>query len=82
MTGHMLGAAGANELGFLWLMLRDGKLAPHIWDAQQDEEIDVIRFAEKDLALDVDNRVLLSNSFAFGGNNICLAVKKGSCDDA
>ncbi|WP_417797598.1 beta-ketoacyl-[acyl-carrier-protein] synthase family protein [Terasakiella pusilla] len=82
MTGHMLGAAGANELGFLWLMLREGKLAPHIWDGQQDEESDVIRFAEKGEALDGGNRVLLSNSFAFGGNNICLAVKKGSCDDA
>src|ERR1700722_12946650 len=40
MTGHMLGAAGANEVAFLWLMLEpnfaNGMVPPHVWDGEID----------------------------------------------
>ncbi|MDV7341033.1 beta-ketoacyl-[acyl-carrier-protein] synthase family protein [Terasakiella sp. A23] len=77
LTGHMLGAAGSNELGFLWLSLQHNKLPPHVWDAVEDEENPRVRFAKQGEEFDPADKVLLSNSFAFGGNNICLALKKG-----
>ena len=78
LTGHMLGAAGANELGFLWLSIIENKLPPHIWDGHADIEIGRMAFTDVGQRLNINNDVLLSNSFAFGGNNICLAVKKAS----
>ncbi len=76
LTGHMLGAAGANELGFLWLSLIHQKLPPHVWDGKSDDALAQLKFVKPDDKLETDDKVLLSNSFAFGGNNICLAVKK------
>jgi 3-oxoacyl-[acyl-carrier-protein] synthase-1 len=49
MTGHMLGAAGANEVAFLWLMLEptfaDGIVPPHVWDGEIDPVIPLLNFA-------------------------------------
>jgi 3-oxoacyl-[acyl-carrier-protein] synthase-1 len=73
MTGHTLGAAGAIELAFCWLALRDGRLPPHVWDGEADPalpRLDLVarerRFARPAA------RVCMSNSFAFGGSNACL----------
>ena len=82
MTGHMLGAAGAVELGFLWLTLQDeyskGQLPPHIWDGEADDEIAALNFSNLTTKRHPDKRIMLSNSFAFGGNNICVALRGGS----
>ena len=49
MTGHMLGAAGANEVAFLWLMLEpnfaNGMVPPHVWDGEIDPAIPLLNFA-------------------------------------
>ena len=43
MTGHLLGAAGAAEAAFLWLMLEpqfaSGLVPPHLWDGVADPAI-------------------------------------------
>ncbi len=71
LTGHTLGAAGAVEAAFCWLALQgDGQLPPHIWDNQPDPELPELNYVSAPLAAAPD--CVLSNSFAFGGNNISL----------
>ena len=81
MTGHMLGAAGVNEAAFLWLMLtcNDATLPvpPHLWDACSDPDIPLSNFAKVGQRTVEGAKALLSNSFAFGGNNISLIMGKG-----
>lgn len=76
LTGHMLGAAGANELAFLWLSLTGaGDLPPHIWDGEPDagpSSINFVRIGERYLKKKAT--YMMSNSFAFGGNNISLVL--------
>ncbi|MGE5386615.1 MAG: beta-ketoacyl-ACP synthase [Betaproteobacteria bacterium] len=77
MTGHTLGTAGALEAAFCWLALAagDGRLPPHLWDGEQDPELpplDTVAIGER-FARNC-RRVCMSNSFAFGGNNISLAL--------
>lgn len=79
MTGHTLGAAGALEAAFCWLTLseynRDGLLPPHLWDGQHDPELAPLELVQPDARLARDQgRYLMSNSFAFGGNNVALIL--------
>ncbi|MGE5467381.1 MAG: beta-ketoacyl-[acyl-carrier-protein] synthase family protein [Ignavibacteria bacterium] len=75
LTGHMLGAAGATELAFCWLAIRDGRLPPHVWDGEADPDLPVLDLVagERRFAGDA-RRVCMSNSFAFGGNNASLLI--------
>ncbi|KVF26545.1 beta-ketoacyl-[acyl-carrier-protein] synthase family protein [Burkholderia vietnamiensis] len=77
LTGHMLGAAGATELGFGWLTLaRRIALPAHVWDGEQDPALpalDLVR-EERRLAGDAAGRYVMSNSFAFGGSNASLIL--------
>ncbi|WP_409522557.1 beta-ketoacyl-[acyl-carrier-protein] synthase family protein [Nitrincola sp. MINF-07-Sa-05] len=74
MTGHTLGAAGAIEAALCWLTLSDlntgDQLLPHCWDNQPDPELAPLAFVEKGQCRPVSR--CLSNSFAFGGNNLAL----------
>ncbi|MGY2283076.1 beta-ketoacyl-[acyl-carrier-protein] synthase family protein [Pseudomonas gingeri] len=79
MTGHTLGAAGALEAAFCWLSLSadnpTGALPPHIWDGQPDPALPPLSWVGKDASLDPTTpRRLMSNSFAFGGNNVSLII--------
>ncbi|RIA34679.1 3-oxoacyl-[acyl-carrier-protein] synthase-1 [Ectopseudomonas oleovorans] len=79
MTGHTLGAAGALEAAFCWLTLseynRDGLLPPHLWDGQHDRELAPLELVPPGTRLTRDQgRYLMSNSFAFGGNNVALIL--------
>nr|WP_256834315.1 beta-ketoacyl-[acyl-carrier-protein] synthase family protein [Pseudomonas oleovorans] len=79
MTGHTLGAAGALEAAFCWLTLseynRDGLLPPHLWDGQRDPELAPIELVQAGTQLPrKQGRHLMSNSFAFGGNNVALIL--------
>lgn len=79
MTGHTLGAAGALEAAFCWLTLseynRDGLLPPHIWDGQGDPELAPLELVQIGARLPrTQGRHLMSNSFAFGGNNVALIL--------
>ncbi|AGA88178.1 beta-ketoacyl-[acyl-carrier-protein] synthase family protein [Stutzerimonas stutzeri] len=79
LTGHTLGAAGALEAAFCWLALSrfnaDRQLPPHRWDGQPDPDLPPLRLVTAELRMDrAAPRRLMSNSFAFGGNNISLIL--------
>lgn len=70
-TGHTLGAAAALEMAFSACAIEEGFLPPAIGDGEIDPKIDVNIPTEKTTG--TFQRVL-SNSFAFGGNNVSLLV--------
>jgi 3-oxoacyl-[acyl-carrier-protein] synthase-1 len=79
LTGHTLGAAGALEAAFCWLSLAPANTAralpPHAWDGEADPALPVLRWATAQSRLPPNtSRYLMSNSFAFGGNNISLII--------
>jgi 3-oxoacyl-[acyl-carrier-protein] synthase II len=74
MIGHLLGAAGGVELVASVLSIRDGRVHPTINLTKPDPECDLDYV--KDGARDVDVRVVLSNSFGFGGHNATLVIKR------
>jgi nodulation protein E len=75
MHGHLLGAAGALECLATVLALRDGALPPPANFNEHDPEceLDVI----PNQAREVQVEWALSNSFAFGGLNAVLALRRG-----
>ena len=82
LTGHSLGAAGAMEAAFLWLTLSgrwnpDGALPPHLWDGVADPALPVLALAGAGARLPEGTAAALSNSFAFGGSNCCLVLRRG-----
>jgi 3-oxoacyl-[acyl-carrier-protein] synthase-1 len=72
MSGHTLGAAGALEAAFCWLSLTHGCVPPHVWDGQADPALPALQWAQTGDTL--EKRCLMSNSFAFGGNNVSLII--------
>ncbi len=81
MTGHMLGAAGANEIAFLWLALQENysqnQLPPHIWDGEQDPQLPGLNLVPFNAPMANNmSGAMLSNSFAFGGSNISVALAR------
>ena len=74
MIGHALGAAGALELVATLLTLRDNVIAPTINYLGPDPECDLDYVPNTAREMKVD--VAVSNSFAFGGLNAVLAVKR------
>ena len=77
LTGHTLGAASILEASLCCLLLREKMALPEqINDGVLDNTLEPIRFVS---SLELPKRqVMLSNSFAFGGNNISLIF--GVCD--
>lgn len=78
-VGHTLGAAGALEAAFCWLTLSpcnpDGLLPPHLWDGQSDPALPPLALVAPGTRLPGrGGRRLMSNSFAFGGNNLSLII--------
>ena len=72
MIGHTLGAAGAIEAVACILAIEGGFLPPTIHHDAPDEacDLDVVPGRSREAALNI----VLSNSFAFGGNNTCLVL--------
>jgi 3-oxoacyl-[acyl-carrier-protein] synthase-1 len=78
LTGHTLGASAALELALAWLTLHpgynpEGLLPPHRWDGQADPALPVLNLVQDGARL-APGGVCLSNSFAFGGNNLALVA--------
>jgi nodulation protein E len=76
MVGHALGAAGALELVATLLAVRDSVVPPTIGYLGRDPACDLDYVPNEARALAID--AALSNSFAFGGLNAVLAVRKFS----
>ena len=74
MTGHTLGAAGGVEAVITALVLREGKIPPTINFSDPDPECD-LNYAHNQV-VERPVRLALTNSFGFGGHNVCLAVKR------
>jgi 3-oxoacyl-[acyl-carrier-protein] synthase-1 len=76
LMGHALGAAGAQELGLCWLLLSDAnsrrRLPAHVWDGIRDPALPPINLVDEGARWERD--VFVSNSFAFGGSNVAIAV--------
>lgn len=72
MIGHTLSAAGAVEAVFSLLTIRDGVLPPTINHETPDPAIplDVVPNRAREARV----RRVLSNSFGFGGQNVCLVL--------
>jgi 3-oxoacyl-[acyl-carrier-protein] synthase II len=74
MIGHLLGAGGGVELVASVYSIRDGKVHPTINLTNPDPECDLDYVPEG--ARDLDVRVVMSNSFGFGGHNATIVIKK------
>ncbi len=73
MTGHECWMAGASEIVYSLLMMRDGFIAPNINLDELDPELrglDVVATTR-----DTRPRLVLSNSFGFGGTNAAIVVQ-------
>ncbi len=75
MTGHTLGAAGSLELSACFYAIQNQKLPVMIWDKNQDPEIPQLNFVSDPSPAKTIN-CCMSNSFAFGGCNASLIIKK------
>ncbi|ENJ9728309.1 beta-ketoacyl-ACP synthase II [Campylobacter jejuni] len=73
-TGHCLGAAGAIEAVISVMALRDGVVPPTINQLVKDDECDLDYIPN--ISRKVDLKVVMSNSFGFGGTNGCVVFKK------
>ncbi len=73
-VGHTLGASGAVELAAVLLGMAGGYIPPTSGLEQRDPAIDPELDLVPGRAVTGKIGVALSSSFAFGGNNACLAV--------
>lgn len=76
MHGHCIGATGAIELLACLLALNDGVIAPTIGFEEVDPDCDLDVVANVPRRAEVE--VALSNSFAFGGLNAVLVLRRSA----
>jgi nodulation protein E len=74
MHGHALGAAGALELAATLLAMRGGFIPPTANFTQADPQCDLDYVPNEPRAAKIN--AALSNSFAFGGLNAVLAIRR------
>ncbi|KGG30251.1 3-oxoacyl-(acyl-carrier-protein) synthase [Prochlorococcus sp. MIT 0702] len=74
MTGHLLGGSGGIEAVACVLALQHGMVPPTINYINPDPECDLDYVPN--MARDHRLGVVLSNSFGFGGHNVCLAFRQ------
>jgi 3-oxoacyl-[acyl-carrier-protein] synthase I len=74
MTGHECWMAGASEVVYSMLMMRDSFIAPNINFENPDEYSALLNIPNKTVEKNID--IFLSNSFGFGGTNSTIIVKK------
>jgi 3-oxoacyl-[acyl-carrier-protein] synthase II len=74
MLGHLIAAAGAVEAIVCTLAINNRVLPPTINNEYPDPECDLDYVPNKAREADVD--ITLSNSFGFGGQNVCLVLAR------
>jgi 3-oxoacyl-[acyl-carrier-protein] synthase II len=74
MTGHLLGAAGALEAVISAKVIQTGHIPPTMNLLDQDPECDLDYTPNQ--AVEADVKVVLSNSFGFGGHNACIMLRR------
>lgn len=74
MTGHSLGAAGAQEAIYSLIMMQEGFIAPSININELDPELPKINIVQE--TRDHDMKAFMSNSFGFGGTNGSVIMRK------
>jgi 3-oxoacyl-[acyl-carrier-protein] synthase II len=74
MIGHLLGTAGAIEALATIMTIHTGIIHPTINYENPDPECDLDYVPNEARKKEVN--VAISNSFGFGGHNVCLAFKK------
>ncbi len=74
MTGHECWMAGASEIVYCMLMMRDGFIAPNINFKEPDESSSKLNIIAETKKTAINS--FLSNSFGFGGTNSTLIIKK------
>lgn len=76
LVGHMLGASGATEIAFCWMVLRDPllRVPPHRFDGVCDPELPALQLVKIGTTLQKQAKYALSNSFGFGGSNCAVLL--------
>ncbi len=74
MTGHECWMAGASEIVYSMLMMKNSFIAPNINLEETDEDSSKLNLVKETTNKNID--VFLSNSFGFGGTNSAIIVKK------
>lgn len=74
MLGHTMGAASAIEAVACCLALKTGIVPPTINYETPDSECDIDCVPNN--AREINCKIVLNNSFAFGGNNACVVFKR------
>ena len=74
LTGHSLGAAGAQEAIYSLLMLNNGFVAESAHIENLDPAFEDLPIVRK--RIDRSLETVMSNSFGFGGTNGCLVMAK------
>jgi 3-oxoacyl-[acyl-carrier-protein] synthase II len=74
MVGHCLGSAGGIEAVATVLTLETGVIPPTIHYEVPDPLCNLNYTPNRSIRRDI--KIAISNSFAFGGNNVCLVFKK------
>jgi nodulation protein E len=74
MHGHALGASGALELAATIMGMREGFIPPTANFTEADPDCDLDYVPNEARAVQID--VAMSNSFAFGGHNAVLAIRR------
>jgi 3-oxoacyl-[acyl-carrier-protein] synthase II len=74
MLGHTMGAASALEAAVCSLAIMNGKIPPTINYETPDPECDIDCVPNQ--AREQTVNIALNNSYAFGGNNACLVLRK------
>lgn len=73
MTGHECWMAGASELVYSILMMKNGFVAPNINLEEPDDSAKGLNIATT--TVETSLKTVLSNSFGFGGTNSALVIK-------